>query len=110
MAGLSRYEQETIINFNEDDAQAELYTASPRMMRKWAKLAEREPEKIRMVRRDEYSVTYTCPREWLYNAVRIPRTFSDAQRAALNRARTASMAARVANPAHAEKNGTAGAR
>lgn len=79
---LTRYEQETIITFNEDDARAELYTASPRMMRYYAKLAEKEPEQFKLKNQDEISVTYTCPREWLFRHVRPPRRISEAQKAA----------------------------
>ena len=31
---LTKYEQETIINFNNDEQEASIYTASPQMMRK----------------------------------------------------------------------------
>ena len=35
--GLSRYEQETIINFNEAEAKVEIYTASQKVMRRLTK-------------------------------------------------------------------------
>lgn len=41
---LTKYEQETIINFNEDESTAELYTCSSVMMRKLDKLVEVNPE------------------------------------------------------------------
>ena len=36
---LTKYEQETIINFNNDEQEASIYTASPQMMRKLDALA-----------------------------------------------------------------------
>jgi len=38
--GYSRYERETIINWSEDDDHLEIYTASPRIYRRLAKIAE----------------------------------------------------------------------
>lgn len=44
---LSRYEQETIINFNAEEDTAELYTADPVWIRKLDKLVEQNPEQFR---------------------------------------------------------------
>lgn len=41
---LTKYERETIISFNEEEADAILYTASPIMMRRMDKLVETAPE------------------------------------------------------------------
>ena len=41
---LTKYEQETIINFNNDEQEASIYTASPQMMRKLDALAAAYPE------------------------------------------------------------------
>lgn len=49
---LTKYEQETIINFNEDESTAELYTCSPIMMRKLDKLVEANPEVYRIKSED----------------------------------------------------------
>ena len=47
MAGLSRHEQEVIINFNASEEMAELYTADPTWMRKLDKLVEQNPEQFK---------------------------------------------------------------
>ncbi len=43
---LSRYEQETIINFNAEENTAEIYTADPVWIRKLDKLVEQNPEQF----------------------------------------------------------------
>jgi len=41
---LSRYEQETIINFNEEDEYADVYTFNSKMIQKLEKIATEFPE------------------------------------------------------------------
>ena len=50
---LTKYEQETIINFNNDEQEASIYTASPQMMRKLDALAAAYPEHYRVVGQTE---------------------------------------------------------
>ena len=57
---LTKYEQETIINFNNDEQEASIYTASPQMMRKLDALATAYPEHYRVVEQTEVSKTYSC--------------------------------------------------
>lgn len=45
---LSRYEQETIINFNCEEDKAILYTADPARMKKMDKLVEDNPKEFEM--------------------------------------------------------------
>ena len=54
---LTKYEQETIINFNNDEQEASIYTASPQMMRKLDALAAAYPEHYRVVGQTEVSKT-----------------------------------------------------
>ena len=56
---LTKYEQETIINFNNDEQEASIYTASPQMMRKLDALAAAYPEHYQ-VEQTEVSKTYSC--------------------------------------------------
>lgn len=51
---LTRYEQETIINFNAEEDTAELYTADPVWMRKLDKLLEQNPEQFKPGRSEKY--------------------------------------------------------
>lgn len=55
---LTKYEQETIINFNNDEQEASIYTASPQMMRKLDALAAAYPEHYQVVEQTEVSKTY----------------------------------------------------
>ena len=48
--GLSRYEQEVIINFNAEENEISLYTANPVWIRKMDKLIEQNPEQFRQGR------------------------------------------------------------
>ena len=57
---LTKYEQETIIIFNNDEQEASIYTASPQMMRKLDALAAAYPEHYRVVGQTEVSKTYSC--------------------------------------------------
>lgn len=79
---LSAYEKETIINFNEADGEANIYTASPVMKRKLDKLGE--------VRETNGGWELNVPKGWI--TVKPPRRISDNQRQAaresLARART----------------------
>ena len=50
---LTKYEQETIINFNNDEQEASIYTASPQMMRKLDALAAAYPEHYQVVKVNE---------------------------------------------------------
>lgn len=63
---LSRYEQESIINFNAGDDTAELYTADPVWIRKLDKLVDANPEQFKLKDEQHYegeviSKTYTLP-------------------------------------------------
>lgn len=69
---LTRLERETIITFNEAEPDAEIYTASKTMMRKLDKLMS-QTDVIRMVKEDEVSKTYICPKKLI--KVRKPRLY-----------------------------------
>ena len=44
ISGLSRWEQETVVNYNNEEKTATVYTADPVVMRKLDKLVEKYPE------------------------------------------------------------------
>lgn len=44
---LSRYEQETVINFNAEEDEADIYTADPVYIRKFDKLVKENPEQFK---------------------------------------------------------------
>ena len=86
---LSLYEQETIINFCEEEKTAGIYTHNKPLRRKLESLALDRPEDCRLVKasRSGRAVDYTIPKSWI--KIVPPRTASEAQKAALARARKA---------------------
>ena len=92
MSNLSNYERETIINYNNEDDTATVYTHHKALINKLNKLVGSN-DNISVVRQDEESATYIVPKKWI--KVQPPRqmNYTDEQRA--------EMAARLA--AHREK-------
>ena len=56
MAGLSFYEQETIISFNEEEDIADVYTANGKLKRKMKKFAEEYPDLCKLIGRDSFGI------------------------------------------------------
>lgn len=84
---LSLYEQETIINFNEADSAASVYTHNRALIRQLDKLAQERPGDCHREKtsHDGKAVDYIIPKAWV--KVKPPRIASEAQKAALARAR-----------------------
>ena len=84
---LSRYEQETIVNFNEAEKTAGVYTHNKSLMKKLQQLSEKFPEDCRLekVSHDGEAVDYIIPKSWI--KIRAPRQLSEAQKEALKKAR-----------------------
>lgn len=82
MSNLSNYERETIINFNEGDQVASVYTHNRRLQNKLNKLVGTNPD-IKIECKDEESVTYMVPKKWI--KVSPPRqvNYTDEQKAAM---------------------------
>ena len=64
---LSLYEQETIINFCEEEKTAGIYTHNKILRQKLAVLARDRPEDCRLVKasRSGRAVDYTIPKSWI---------------------------------------------
>ena len=75
---LSRYEQETIVNYNAGEQTATLYTRDKAVMRKLDTLAADFPDTYKLTGQDEVSKTYFFPKA--YVSYRRPRKISDEQR------------------------------
>lgn len=60
---LKNYEKETVINFNREDDIASIYTADEVQIRKYDKFCELYPDDYKLVKEDECSKTYECPRK-----------------------------------------------
>lgn len=75
---LSRYEQETIVNYNAGEVTATVYTRDKAVMRKLDALVADYPKIYKQIEHDEVSKTYSCPKS--YVNYRKPRKISDKQR------------------------------
>ena len=81
---LTRYEQETIINFNAEEKEATLYTRDPAVIRKLDSLVTEYPDTFKCVGETDIDKTYEMPKSAV--TYRKPRRLSAEQR---NRARKA---------------------
>lgn len=54
----SKLEMETIVNYNNGEKMAEVYSADPVVIRKLDDLCSRFPEDYECIKRDEWSATY----------------------------------------------------
>ena len=75
---LSRYEQETIVNYNAGEKTAILYTRDKAVMRKLDTLVADFPDTYKLTGQDEVSKTYSFPKSHV--SYRKPRTVSTEQR------------------------------
>ena len=71
---LSRYEQETIVNYNTGEQTATLYTRDKAVMRKLDTLVADYPDTYKLTGQDEVSKTYSFPKS--YVSYRKPRAVS----------------------------------
>lgn len=78
MAKLSRYEQETIINFNVAESDAVVFTRDKAVMRKLDALVNEFPEVYKCIGETDIDKTYSMPRQ--YVSYRKPRRISEAKR------------------------------
>lgn len=85
---LTRYEQETIINFNAENDTATLYTADPVQMRKLDKCVEQNPTQFKVIdtqtcQGDVISKTYEFPKKFVtVRKKETVRTMTEEQRKA----------------------------
>lgn len=75
---LSRYEQETVINYNAGEQTATVYTRDKAVMRKLDTLVTDFPDTYSLMGQDEVSKTYSLPKS--YVSYRKPRKLSVEQR------------------------------
>lgn len=74
---LTRIEQETIINYNQGEDTASIYTHDPKMLRKMAQFA-REDSTVVEVKHSEDWVEYYFPKRWV--KIQRPRVISEENR------------------------------
>ena len=75
---LSRYEQETIVNYNAGEQTATVYTRDKAVIRKLDTLVAEFPDAYNLIEQDEESKTYSFPIS--YVNYRKPRTVSAEQK------------------------------
>ena len=75
---LSRYEQETIVNYNAGEQTATVYTRDKAVMRKLDTLVADFPDIYTLTGQDEVSKTYSFPKS--YVSYRKPRIVCKEQR------------------------------
>ena len=83
MYRLSNYERETIINYNEAEGRASVYTCNQALRRKLEKLAQERPDECHLfkVSHEDQAVEYYIPKSWV--KVTPSRILSDERRAAM---------------------------
>ena len=72
---LTRYEQETIINYNAEDKTATLYTRDPAVMRKVDALVIEYPDTFKCIGETDIDKTYEMPKSAV--TYRKPRRISE---------------------------------
>lgn len=86
---LSRYEQETIINFNAEEDTAKIYTADPVWIRKLDKLVEQNPEQFgpggtELLEGEVIAKRYSFPKRFItIRSKDVKRKLTDEQKAEL---------------------------
>ena len=80
---MTRYEQETIINFNAEEKMATLYTRDPAVMRKVDALVIEYPDTFKCISETDIDKTYEMPKSAV--TYRKPRRLSAKQREAAKR-------------------------
>lgn len=78
---LTKYEQETIINYNQAENVASIYTCDRSLMNELDKLRQKDTAIIE-VNRNDYSCTYSLPKKYI--KIKIPRQLSKEQRQELS--------------------------
>lgn len=74
---LSKYEQETIINFNEEEKTASIYTYNTKLRNKLADFAANSTDCC-LVKKGRIYSEYKVPKNWI--KVQMPRQYSEEQR------------------------------
>lgn len=78
MSRLTKYEQETIINFNVAERDAVVFTRDKATMKKLDALVTEFPEVYKCIGETDIDKTYSMPKQ--YVSYRKPRRISDARR------------------------------
>ena len=78
MAGLTKYEMETVVNYNAREQTATVYTRDKSVMRRLDRLVADYPDIYKLLRQTDIDKTYSMPKS--YVTYRKPRKLNDEQR------------------------------
>ena len=78
MAGLTKYEMETVVNYNAGEQTATVYTRDKSVMRRLDRLVADYPDIYKLLRQTDIDKTYSMPKS--YVTYRKPRKLNDEQR------------------------------
>ena len=82
MYRLKKVEQETIVNFNEQESRADVYTYNPAWIRKLRQLSAQFPKDVKIERPEKHGgYTYSVPKSWI--KLHAPRVYSEEQKKAM---------------------------
>lgn len=78
MTNLTKYEMETVINYNAREQTATVYTRDKSVMRKLDRLVADYPDSFMLISQTDIDKTYSMPKSYI--TYRKPRTVSNEQR------------------------------
>lgn len=78
MTNLTKYEMETVVNYNAGEQTATVYTRGKSVMRRLDQLVENYPDTYKLLNQTDIDKTYSMPKS--YVTYRKPRAVSDEQR------------------------------
>ena len=78
MTNLTKYEMETVVNYNAGEQTATVYTRDKSVMRRLDRLVADYPESYKMLSQTEIDKTYSMPKSYI--TYRKPRMVSNEQR------------------------------
>ncbi len=78
MVNLTKYEMETVVNYNAGEQTATVYTRDKSVMRRLDRLVADYPDSYRLLRQTDIDKTYSMPKSFV--TYRKPRAVSNEQR------------------------------
>ena len=78
MTNLTKYEMETVVNYNAGEQTATVYTRDKSVMRRLDRLVADYPDSYRLLRQTDIDKTYSMPKSFV--TYRKPRAVSNQQR------------------------------
>ena len=80
---LTAYEKETIINYNNSEQVASVYTCNASMQKQLQEILQNYPEDARLKNENEYSMTVEIPKSWV--KIKPPRIYTKEEQEKINK-------------------------